>query len=1055
MNRLYVILITGIIILLLVAVTFAQSGIYTPNPNITANGTVRAVVIHDTILYVGGDFTRVTDDLGSYARKGLAAFNLVSGRVTSFKADINKGIVRTIAVDDSIVYAGGTFTKINNISRSKVAALNPVSGEVIASFSSAGSQINGPVFALCCLDNKLFVGGNFTQVNGIERSYLAALDMQSGVLDSSFNPSPRDSIDVGDNKMEGGVTALEAHPANDSSPGILFVGGNFQTVNGIQNDKFLVALRSDGTPGPEFTKGPDYPPLDIYCKGTVLYAGMGGLGNRPAAFDIGSSKSYTELWKGIVVQGDVQAVTCSDSGFVFFSFHQGLFDTTDYFRCAVVNAKNGQLYDTLPSISSFFGVWALDAEKDILVAGGAFTSIGGQKQNHLAVFKIPSYSVLSIPSQVLLADPPDSTIVTSRTPKLLWKFVPFAENYDVQIATDSLFENRIGTYSKISAFTKRCPQLKNCSRYFWRARANNKSGIGPWSAAWQFFTVPGDNDIPKIVQPTDGAEYLPVSYNCIWRRAEHAFSYDIELAEDESFTTVLFDSSNCTDTAVLISNMANDKHYFLRVRSNTIGGPSGWSVAGFSTVPPAPDAPLQINPTDNAMRVTCLPVLSWEAVTNATSYRLQLSSDPGFTNSIIDLTGLGDTIATSPELSNSTQYFWRVGADNRWGSSPWSIARSFTTGIGSRTNLEIIEPIDGANSQPVSLKCAWHPVASACSYTVLVSRDQDFTTTVFEIKDIPDTLVDITGLSNGTRYYLRVGAVTDSDTSVWSYVSFTTVCSTPGVPVGKTPADNATLVSCIPALTWETVSGAASYRVQLSTDSTFSINILDSTRLTDTSHSVSQLSMDTRYFWRVNASNDGGETWSLPMRFTTIYSTPCCPLTRFPQSGYISRSDSIKIVWSSSSPYITDYLIEIAHDSTMTNLIVSGATTDTSYTLHRLSDNKRIFWRVKARNKVGESNFSVPVGFRTAFPAIPKYSLSKFNFYQGFGHLSYSVAKQSDVVIRLFNLRGKLVWKTKNRSVNPGYYSETMPSSALPAGYYIVKIKAGTFTKSAGTTLVK
>ncbi len=62
---------------------------------------------------------------------------------------------------------------------------------------------------------------------------------------------------MGDNKMDGGVTSLEAHPANDSSPGILFVGGNFQTVTGIENSKFLVALRSDGTPGPEFTKGPD------------------------------------------------------------------------------------------------------------------------------------------------------------------------------------------------------------------------------------------------------------------------------------------------------------------------------------------------------------------------------------------------------------------------------------------------------------------------------------------------------------------------------------------------------------------------------------------------------------------------------------------------------------------------------------------------------------------------------------------------------------------------------------------------------------------------------
>jgi Domain of unknown function (DUF5122) beta-propeller len=1055
MNRLSIIPITVIIILLLPAITFAQSAIYSPNPNITANGNVRAVVIHDTILYVGGDFTKVTDDRGSYARKGLAAFNLVTGRVTAFKADINQGIVRTIAVDDGMVYAGGTFTKINNISRSKVAALNPVNGNVIASFSSTSSQINGPVFALCCLDNKLFVGGNFTMVNGIERSYLASLDLKSGVLDSLFNPSPRDSIDVGDNKMDGGVTALEVHPANNSSPGILFVAGNFQTVTGIQNGKFLVALRSDGTPGPKFTKGPDYPPIDIDCKGTVLYAGLGGAGNRPTAYDIGSTISYTELWKGIVVQGDAQAVTCSDSGFVFFSFHQGLFDTTDRYRCAVINAKNGLLYDTLPSMSSFFGVWALDAEKDILVAGGEFTSVGGKKQNHIAVFKIPPYPVLSIPAQTVLADPPDSTIVTSRTPKLLWKFVPYAESYDLQIATDSLFENRIATYSKISAFTKRCPQLKNCTRYFWRVRANNQLGSGPWSAEWKFFTVPGDNDIPEIVQPTDGANYLPVSFSCIWRRTGNALSYDIEVAEDDSFTTVLFDSSNGEDSTVVISNIANDKHYFLRVRSNTIGGPSGWAVIGFSTIPGAPRTPLQKCPADNAIRVTCIPVFSWERVADAASYRLQLSTDPGFANSIIDITGHVDSSVTSPELSYTTNYYWRVGADNKWGSSPWSEVRSFTTGTGSRTVLEIIEPVDGANSQPVLLKCVWHPVANACSYTVQVSQDQDFTTAVFDMMDIQDTMVDITGLSNGSRYYLRVGAVTDSVTIAWSYVNFTTVSAIPEIPVGKTAAYNAMQGTNTAALTWETVRSAASYRVQLSTDSTFSITILDTTGLTDTSLVLSQLSTETRYFWRVNASNDGGETWSIPMQFTTLYSAPYCPLTRFPRSGYTSPYDSVKIVWSSSNPHITDYLVEIAHDSAMTDLEISGATTDTTYTLHRLTDNERIFWRVKARNKAGESNFSAPVVFTTAFPAILKFSINKFNFYRGCGHLSYCVAKQSDVVIRLFNLRGKMVWKTKIKNVNPGYYSEIMHSGALPAGHYIVKIKAGAFTKSAGAMLVE
>lgn len=1055
MKRFRIFPLTAFFIPLLTAHIFAQSGIYIPNPDISANGTVRVVVIHDTILYVGGSFTRVTDDLGSYARKGLASFNLITGRVTQFKADINQGVVRSIAVDDSLVYAGGTFTKINKISRSKIAALDPVSGDVINTFSSGGSKINGPVFALCCLDDKLFVGGNFTRVNGIERSYLAALDKNSGVLDSSFNPSPRDSIDVGNNKMEGGVTALGVHPGNDVSPGVLFVGGNFQTVTGIDDGRFLVAIRSDGSPGPVFKNGPDYPLLDIYCKGTVLYAGIGGYGNRAAAYDISSTSSYTELWKGIVVQGDVQAITCSDRGFVFFSFHQGLFDTTDFYRCAVIDGKTGFLYDTLPSMSSFFGVWTLDIQKDILVAGGAFTSIGGRAQSHLAVFKIPHYQAISVPEQVVLSDPPDRTIVTSLTPRLVWKFVPYAENCDIQIATDSLFEKRIATYSKISTFAKRCPELKSSSRYFWRVRANNQLGSGSWSAIWQFYTEPEENDLPKIVKPADGAQYQPISFNCIWRTPVNALSYDIQVAGDENFATVLFDSSNCADNSVIISGLSNDSHYFLRVRSNTFGGSTVWAYARFSTVPAPPRAPVQKMPSDNGQRVSCIPVFSWEKVSDATSYRLQISTDSHFLNESLTITGLNDSSITSPELTINTPYFWRVRAENRWGSSSWSEVWQFSTGTVYRTVLDIVQPLDGANHQPISLRCVWHPVVNASCYTVQLSMDQDFATTLFDIKYIPDTTAYFTGLLNGSRYYLRVGAVNDREMKVWSYCSFTTVCATPGTPVGKTPVDNEIQVTCIPSLIWESVSSAASYRVQLSTDSNFTTNILDSIRLTDTIQRVPELSMDTRYFWRVNASNDGGEVWSLPMRFTTMYPVPCCPLARFPKAGYSSSTDSVKFVWSGSSPHVTGYLIEIAHDSAMNDLFLSAVTTDTTYALHGLFDNERIFWRVRARNKTGESNYSATEVFTTVFPAVLRYSLGRFNFFRGLGHISYSIAEQSDVVIRLFNLKGKMVWQSKVRNVLPGYYSENLRSGALPAGHYIVKIKAGAFTKSAGAMLVE
>jgi hypothetical protein len=251
------------------------------------------------------------------------------------------------------------------------------------------------------------------------------------------------------------------------------------------------------------------------------------------------------------------------------------------------------------------------------------------------------------------------------------------------------------------------------------------------------------------------------------------------------------------------------------------------------------------------------------------------------------------------------------------------------------------------------------------------------------------------------------------------------------------------------------VSGAASYQVQLSTDSTFTKNIFDTTGLTDTIQKVPVLSMDTRYFWRVNASNDGGDVWSIPMRFTTKYPVPCCPLTLFPQSGYTTQADSVKIVWSSSSPHISCYLIEIAHDSAMSDIFISTEITDTTYVLNGLADKERFFWRVKALNKTGESNYSATNVFTTAFPAVLKYSLDRFNFYRGLGHISYCIKQQSDVFIGLFNLKGEIVWKSKVRNAIPGHYTVNMQSGVLSAGAYIVSIKAGDFTGSAKATLIK
>ena len=77
----------------------------TPKAGISFNGTVFAVAMAADVVYAGGDFTSVTGTNGTFARTRLAAINLTTGAVTSFRADANAR-VRALALSGTSVFVG-------------------------------------------------------------------------------------------------------------------------------------------------------------------------------------------------------------------------------------------------------------------------------------------------------------------------------------------------------------------------------------------------------------------------------------------------------------------------------------------------------------------------------------------------------------------------------------------------------------------------------------------------------------------------------------------------------------------------------------------------------------------------------------------------------------------------------------------------------------------------------------------------------------------------------------------------------------------------------------
>ena len=156
------------------------------------NGQVNAIYVSGSMVYVGGAFTDVNSGT---TRNRLAAFNLADG-VDTGAADATwnpnaDGTVYAIWIDGTKVYVGGAFTDVNGgTTRNRIAALDSTSGTADASWDP---NINGTVRDILVNAPNVYVSGAFTDVNGgTTRNRAAALelanDSNAGTADAVWNP---------------------------------------------------------------------------------------------------------------------------------------------------------------------------------------------------------------------------------------------------------------------------------------------------------------------------------------------------------------------------------------------------------------------------------------------------------------------------------------------------------------------------------------------------------------------------------------------------------------------------------------------------------------------------------------------------------------------------------------------------------------------------------------------------------------------------------------------------------------------------------------------------
>jgi hypothetical protein len=582
-------------------------------------------------------------------------------------------------------------------------------------------------------------------------------------------------------------------------------------------------------------------------------------------------------------------------------------------------------------------------------------------------------TIVAVPPIPTLASPVDGASGQSIAPILTWAAANGASTYHIQVSTSSAFTTMIFDDSTHSAPSIALGGLANNSTYYWRACSKNAGGTSGWTPIWSFITIIAAPQTPALAIPVNGAADQSVSPTLTWSTVAGAATYHVQVSTVNTFTTILTEDSTLTSAAKTLSGLANGTQYYWRVRTKNVGGISAWtSPWGFTTIIAIPQMPTLTAPVDGATGQSITPTLTWSTVSGATTYHVQVSTDNTFATILTQDSTLTSATMALSGLANITQYYWRVRAKNVGGVSNWTSPWSFTTIITAPQTPTLTSPSNATTGQPVSQTLGWSTVTGAATYHVQVASDNPFTTILIEDSTLSLPSKALNGLLNNTTYYWHVRTKNAGGTSAWSSPwSFTTIIAAPQTPTLIAPIDGSTGQSITPTLTWSTVSDAATYHVQVSTANTFPTILTEDSTLTSAAKTLSGLANGTQYYWRVRTKNVGRiSAWTSPWGFTTIIAIPQMPTLTAPVDGATGQSITPTLTWSTVSG-ATTYHVQVSTDNTFATILTEDSTlTSTSKALSSLVNSTQYYWRVRAKNAGGVSNWTSPWSFITIGSAL-------------------------------------------------------------------------------------
>lgn len=347
------------------------------------------------VVYVGGTFTAIrppgttAGGAGTRSAVNFAAFDAYTGNPTNCSLSVTggSGTVRAldVAPDGRTLYVGGSFSAVNGVSASSIAAINLPGCTVNTNFKPGG--VSATVRAIDATSDAVYFGGDFRLVRNTARERLAAVTPTGDLL--PWSPS-----------ADLPVRALHVPGARDD---VVIAGGDFTTMNGTDSKALAILDRGSGSSVRTYPR--NFIPRTSVVKGITSDANsfyIGNEGTGGGAFD-GRARldlsSFDQVWRDTCL-GATQAVSVYQQR-LYAAHHahdcgsMGGFTDGSRIHLSAQDVDNPSpmlQWNPLTNDGQGEGIGprtlshTTTGTNDVLWVGGEFTTVNGKAQQSLSRF---------------------------------------------------------------------------------------------------------------------------------------------------------------------------------------------------------------------------------------------------------------------------------------------------------------------------------------------------------------------------------------------------------------------------------------------------------------------------------------------------------------------------------------------------------------------------------------------------------------------------------------------------------------------------------------------